>query len=153
MIVHSLSTLQIELGSWNLLCIISRDLRYAFLESRLFSLIAPSHSPKNVVFWRIFLIFFEFVHRVIPLQIELGSWNFVCTLSRGSRCAFWGSILFSHVTPPHSPEYVFFWYFYFIFWVSSSQNSPSRPLNWAMTLKFSIDMYFRISHIHFIIYR
>ena len=88
------SHLQTELGKWNLVCTHRRSLRCVFWGSRLFSPISSSHSLTEEVFWsafHIFLIFWEFVPRITSLQIKQGSWNWVYTLSRGSRCAFWGS--------------------------------------------------------------
>ena len=70
-----------------------------------------------------------------PLQIELGSWILVCTFSKNPRCVFWGSQLFSLISPPHSLNKLFFWLFFLIFWVCSSHNSPS---NWTRNLKLGM---------------
>ena len=50
----------------------------------------PLPAPRKWFLGRIFsfLSFLEFVPRVIPLQIELGSWNLVWILSKSPRYAF-----------------------------------------------------------------
>ena len=55
-----------------------------------------SSQPQKVIFCRIFSFcsFLEFVPRITPLQIEVGSLNLSCMLSKSPRCAFWGIQLF-----------------------------------------------------------
>ena len=54
--VPRITSRQIELGKLNLISRFSIGSRCAFWGFRLFRLIAPRHSPKNVVSWSVFLI-------------------------------------------------------------------------------------------------
>ena len=78
---------------------------------RIFSFIASphTHSPKNVVLVG-FSNFFKFVPRITPLQIELGSWNLICTFNIGPIDVPFGSVqLFSLIAPLHKPKKMRFW--------------------------------------------
>ena len=68
---------QIELGSSNSVCRLSRDSGWKFWLFRLFSFIVPPHSLKKVSFDR-FSLLFEFIPRITPLQIAQRNWNLVC---------------------------------------------------------------------------
>ena len=65
----------------------------------------PDHSPKNVVILSFFFFLrFLFVLRISLLQIGLGNWDQVFTISIGRRCVFWWYQFFSPVEtlpPPH----------------------------------------------------
>ena len=60
-------------------------------------------SHKNVVFVNFFPCF-EFVLRIISLQIGLEIWNLICKLNIGFRCTFQGLRLFSLIALLHSPQ-------------------------------------------------
>ena len=59
--VPLLSSLQIGLGSWNLVFTFSEGSRFAFWGYRLFSPNSTPSSPKEVVFWVVFFYFYNFL--------------------------------------------------------------------------------------------
>ena len=55
----------------------------------------PFQSQKSDFFWIFsFCPFLEFFPRITPHQMEVGSWNLLCMLSKSPKCAFRGFQLF-----------------------------------------------------------